>query len=337
MRIPFLTLLLLLACDPITYQPPPITTTTIQPIETRPPRVDEVLTDLYNVTGCTAFGAALLNEGELTSLIYHGMARGCDVYRVGAQTDGWCGTGVDYLEDACGPPVGTREWRENLERLLDVSARIPGVYIQLIPTFTHKQDPGGLDRAMRIIEQVIAIVKAGGFKHIVWEAVNEYVHPISRYSTRDVAAMLVRLRKTGLPVGADEPGSRRSRIWEAEYSPELLLLVDYIALHPPRNEIRDGECTSIRPSFNQLRDVVMAYNLPVWIDEPTCALSDAMKSRYGIGDLRGHYALCGGGSEQDRRAYIRAYADDVRNAGAVWFTHTLWGFECRYLDWLPNY
>lgn len=326
-------------CDSAAGPSPTTTTTTIQELEpTKPPRVD-VRPDLYGIRGCTAFGAAALTESGLLAFIHHVKAEGCDIIRVGAQTDGWANTSALYLQASVGPPVLSAAWKENLKRLLDVTSRIDGISLQLIPTFTHKHE--GFQRCMEITREVVAIQQAGSeddptpYRHIVWEAMNEYKHPLSRVSRDQVAKLLGYLKsETGLPVGTDSSGGHGAK-WIGEYRPELLPLVDYVAFHPPRNDMHDGKCTSIRPDYWQLLKTIHSYGKPVWIDEPTCYISDDSKDLYGI-SWSGHYALCGGGTEAARQKFIKDYMWDVEHAGGVWFTHATWLFECRRLGWLPN-
>lgn len=356
-RLLLAVVLVLIACDkanisgPGPTSPPPIDDPDPGPDpdpEPRPPRVDQPV-DLWDVEGVTAFGAALLSEAELTALVYHAQLYGKNMLRVGAQTDGWCGTGQavfgvygqDLLGDACDPmaTVGSEKWRENLFRLMDVTART-GISLQLIPTFTHKNL--SFDRNMQITRLVVAVQQAGSpddprpYEHIVWEAVNEVIHPITSDSLRGNVVELLRYLKqaTGLPVGTDHPGeySPSEDRWRGNYPADWLPWVDYVAFHPPRYR----ECRDVRPDFWELRRAVRNYSRPVWIDEPTAFISDMYKSIYGVGDRNGHYALCGGGTEEARKRYISNYRWDVLNAGAMWTTHSAWGFECRAPGWLPQ-
>lgn len=311
--------------------PPPPTTTTTTSIQ---PRVDRRV-DLRKVRGVTAFGATLLSEDELVAFAEHIQARGYNTMRVGAQTDGWCDNGVSYLP--CGPKFGSEEWEQNLRRLLDVTSRREGIWIQLIPTFTHKED--GYEACARITERVIEIVQTGTrddptpFRHIVWEAVNEYVHPISQLEHRHVKRLLRRLRETGLPVGTDRSGGREQP-WEGYYPEDLIPLVDYIAFHPPRYDWAGGECVSKLPGPNRLRRVISRYDKPVWMDETVKYVSDEMMDHYGI-ERGGGYVKCALPTEGDRRHIIRQFRADVEAAGGVWFTHAAWLFECKTLGWLP--
>lgn len=319
---------------------PPTTTTVPDPGPIRPPRVDAPV-DLWDVEGVTAFGAALLSEPELVGFVHYIQSLGKNVLRVGAQTDGWCGgDGSGPAGASCGPPFGSEEWRENLTRLMDVTARIPGIWLQLIPTFTHKNE--SFQRNMEITKAVIKIQQAGSpedsrpYEHIVWEAVNEVIHPITSGSLRGNIVKLLRDLKslTGLPVGTDHPGeySWTDDKWRGNYPDDWLPWVDYVAFHPPRYD----ECRDIRPDVWQLRRAVRNYARPVWIDEPTAYLSDQSKALYGIDDRDGHYAHCGGKTEGRRRQYISAYRGDVLFAGGIWFTHAAWLFECRAAGWLPS-
>lgn len=332
-----LILVLALSCDGNNFAPSPINThtTATTTIPVRPPRVDQQ-PDLYSVRGVTAFGAPLLSEPELLAYINHVQASAVNMLRAGAQTDGdgWCGSSRLYLDESCGPAPGTVEWRQNLTRFLDVTSRVPGLSVQLIPTFTHKGD--GYQRCAEIMEMVIEIQRAGSeddprpYEHVVWEAVNEWRHPLSKFTVHQVTRLLQRLRETGQPVGVDFDGGE-AEPWEGYYPTEHLPYIDYIAFHPPRHD----DCEPIRPSRSRLRKVISSFGLPVWIEEPTAYLSDESKTLYGIGDRNGHYAACGGRSDGYRRRLTQEYADDVVAAGGVWFTHHA-NFKCDRLGWLPN-
>jgi hypothetical protein len=198
---------------------------------------------------------------------------------------------------------------------------------------------------MKITKKVVEFQQAGSeddptpYRHIVWEAWNEIKHPITHSSNREfsnIKQMLSYLRNTtGLPVGTDYDVSGERRDWVGEYPRALLPYVDYVAFHPPRNHISGGRnCEDIRPNYWRLRKTVGRYGKPVWIDEPSCFISDDSKARYNI-DFNGNYPFCGQKTEQARRKYISDYMWDVEHAGAIWFTHASWLFECRYLGWLP--
>lgn len=328
---------LLLSCDG-TFTPSSVNTTstsTSTSVPARPPRVDQ-RPDLWNIRGVTAFGAPLLEKPELLSFIHHVQNYGVNILRAGAQTDGWCGHRQIYLDECCGPELGTEAWRENLVRFLDVTSRIPGLYVQLIPTFTHKQN--GYQQCLWITEQVIAIQQAGSeddprpYEHVVWEAVNEPNHPISRLTMRQVVRLLELLRETELAVGVDSGGGD-AHPWEGHYPPEFLPYVDYIAFHPPRHV---NGCTPARPGLARLRKVIGSYGLPVWLDETTGYISDESKALYGIGDQNGHYAACGGKTEKYRKRLTQEYMEDTEAAGGIWFTHAPWLFKCDRLGWLPS-
>jgi len=331
-----ISLLLTLSCgdnNPVSYTPP-INTTTIlpDPEPTKPPRVDQQ-PDLYSVRGVTAFGMAKLSEDGLLSYINHCASSGVDIFRVGFWTDGWAG-GKSYIDEAAGPPAGSPESIENVRRLLDITSRIPNVYIQAIPTFTHKQH--GFARCQELVELSIQLVEEHDYKHVVWETFNEYRHPISTVSLSQVVQLTRRLGQTGMPVGTDFGGGR-DQPWEGYYPPELKPHVDYIAFHPPRNDYNYNtkKCTPLRPSFNRLRKVINSFGKPVWIDEPECYVSDESIGLYGIG-RGGLFTNCGGGTETYRRRLQTEYMNDVERAGGIWFQHYVAGFSCDRLGWLPN-
>lgn len=364
-RILGLSLLALWGCNGTPPPPPPTTTTTVS-TTTVHPRHDSPA-DLRNIRGVTAFGASLLSEEELIDFIEYLKASGYNTMRVGAQTDGWCSmqTRAAWMEDlgmmpeqpllreramraaesylVCGPKFGSEEWEANLRRLLEVSSRYEGVWVQLIPTFTHKQDTGGLAHFMEMTERVIAIVESGTpgdptpLRNVVYEAANEYVHPISNITHEMVKALLVRLRETGLPVGTDRSGGRQWP-WEGYYPEDLLPLVDYVAFHPPRNRWENGDCVDELPGDDRLRAVVRKYaQKPVWFDETIAWISDAEKARFGIAGGRdgGHYSCCGLRSEGRRRKVIAGFKAAVEEHNIIWFAHATWLFACKPLGWLP--
>lgn len=321
---------LLLSCNgPPPPPPPPPPTTTTVPVQ--PPRVDR-LCPLDEITGLTSFGMTLLDEEQIIAHVEHATASGHDTFRVGAWLDGWCPMDVSYLP--CGPEYRSEEADENLRRLLDITSRIPDIWIQLIPTFTHKQDSGGLPHFMAMTERVIAIQQAGSpddptpYRHVVWEAGNEVVHPISKIKHRHVKALLRRLSETGLPVGVDYA-------WREGYPKDILPLVDYVAFHTPRFDWSDGVCTSELPGRNRMRKRIGQFDKPVWVDETVKFVSDYSKEHYGIG-RGGGYADCAGRSENRRKRTVTDFKSDVEFAGAQWFSHPTWGFECVRPGWLPQ-
>lgn len=319
----------LVACNDSVVGPDitvPNPTTTSAP----PSRFDQQ-PDLYAIRGVTAFGAAQLSESQLISFINHVQGYGVNTLRVGASTNGWCSSPRSFIQDCCGPAPGSPEWTENLERLLRVTARFPNIYVQLIPTFTHKQH--GAAKCWEVLEATVAIQQEHSYQHVIWETVNEWKHPISKLSLGDVVNMTRRLRETGQPVGCDYGGGRDDP-WQGEYPGQLLPYVDYVAFHPPRNTYRSS-CEKGRPGASRLRKVISSYAKPVWIDEPECYISDVSKIAFNIGPS-GLYSECGLQTEQQRQWSTLSYMRDVERAGGIWFTHAVWLFACDRLGWLPS-
>ena len=206
----------------------------------------------------------------------------------------------------------------------------------LLP-FTHKNN---LRKAWEVLEMTVAIQQAGSpddprpYMHVIWDTVNEWKHPISVLTMGDVISMTRRLQETGLPVGVDYGGGREDP-WEGYYPPEILPYVDYISFHPPRNHWENGKCEFRRPSRARLRKVISSYSKPVFIEEPECYVSNSNKAYYDIG-RGGLFVNCGGGTDRVRQRGTQEYMDDTEAGGGVWVTHTVDGFLCTELGFLPR-
>lgn len=309
--------------DPPPIDPPP------PPVP--PPRVDRPW-DKGATRGVTAFALALRDRAYIRDFLSYVHGYGYTVVRVGAQTDGWGPMGVPFLPG--GPEPGTKEWRGNLDRMLDETARRPNTWVQLIPTFTHKQI-GDIAHWRSLCRMVIEVVKGGGYRHVFWEAANEAIHPISHMNGESVDILLRLLKdETGLPVGADHHGDRRNK--QLVYPYMWRGSVDYIAFHPPRNP---------DPSASTYKDAYEAYagQFHILYDETTCWASDAEIGLYGLkGD--GNIALCGRGTEEERKDEIRRQKTKILlpnrgrfGARSKFFFHAIWLIECKGFGWIPKH
>lgn len=286
-----------------------------------PPRVDRPI-DWGAAAGATSFSLVLRDTEWQKDFLYYAHEHNITVYRAGAQVAGdWCGNDVGYLP--CGPAHATPEADANLVRLLEVTARIPNTWLQLIPTFTYKSHDEGTQQANiayfnSMFDHVNAIVEAGGYRHIIYELFNEVVHPLSQHiKDEDVREMLLHARaRTDLPVGTDFHGEFRGEDpWPARYPFVWRDLVAYIAFHPRRNP---------EPTYEHMRTAQERwdYRKPVWCDETVCWASDDEIGRY---DLRGKgtIALMGRGTEGERWDVVRRHLRDIRRNGWVPFLHTI--------------
>lgn len=286
-----------------------------------PPRVDRAV-DWGAVKGATAFSLALRDVEWQKDFLYHAHEHNITTFRVGAQTAyDWCHNDVGYLP--CGPPHGSVEADANLIRLLEVTARIPDTWVQLIPTFTYKSHDEGSQQANityfnRMFDHCNSLVKQGNYKHVVYELFNEVVHPLSSHiKDEDVRAMLLHARaNTDLPVGVDFHGEFQGEAsWPARYPFVWRGVVDYIAFHPRRNPEPPLKVMLIAQER-------WDYRKPVWCDETVCWASDDEIMRFGLAG-KGTIALMGRGTEAERWEAVRKHLADIREVGWTPFLHTI--------------
>lgn len=343
-----------------------------------PPRVDRTI-DWNLAAGGTSFSLALRDAKFIDEWARWHRDHGWPVLRVGAQTSyDWCNAAVGYLP--CGPEHGTDEWRANLVRLLDVTARRENVWLQLIPTFTYKSHNAGSQAAniayfSAMFDRVNRIVLEGGYKHVIWEAFNEVVHPLSQHiKDEDVLAILEHMKEnTYLPVGTDYHGglqsvdvqmferslelsfsqgemtferrfaladrlyqrAMREMEWRGRYPYIWRDVVDYIAFHT----IRNPEPTLERMQEAQAK---FKYNKPVLIDETVSWASQENIDRYGLAG-KGTIAMEGRGTEDERMWQCVSHLKDIHNvknqSGLRWrpFFHSIWQIESAEMGRIPTY
>jgi hypothetical protein len=247
----------------------------------------------------------------------------------------------------CGPAHGTPRWEDNLRRMLDTTARIHNVWVQLIPTFTYKshnecnqaewrRDQEGCQAKNikyfnRMFDRVNHIVATGGYQHVVWEVFNEVVHPLSQHiKDEDVREMFIHIRdRTAFPVGTDYHGGGQGEDWRGRYPYIWRDVSDYLAFHPPRNP---------EPSYAIMEDTRDKYNYkkPVWADETVCWASQKNVDKYHLKG-KGTIAMNGHGNGGERMAQVVAHLRDIHRLGWVPFFHSIWGIECTELGRLPTW
>jgi len=288
--------------------------------------------------GVSAFALAMRDKEYIRDFVDYVQSYGYTCLRVGAQTDGWRPFGKPWLP--AGPDIYTPEWRKNLETLLEVTALRKNTWVQLIPTFTHKQ-LGGFQYLHTLCSRVVDIVMAGGYKHVFWEVMNEFKHPLTWDTLGDTDIHdLGRMIKdrTGQPVSSDHAGKLSqidgTQVWKGYY-PNAWQEFDYYAFHPPRNPGATSE------EFKQA--VARWHPKYVLFDETVCYASAKQVKDY---DLQGHgtIALYGRGTEDDRKQVIRDEKAKVKASGwhGKWFYHSIWGIECKGAlgtpdTWIPEY
>lgn len=312
--------------------------------EPAPKRVDR-RPPLRNVHTFTFFGATLWYDAELgfetleafnaqpiVQAVRYAMEHGLNFGRIGAQTDGWCDNGVWYLP--CGPMIYSEEWEENMKGMLELTSRIRGFYIQLIPTFTHK---GDLDKSqlMELTRRVVKIAQRGGkdgrpYEHIVWEAFNEFVHPSTRSKGNlrpdvlwDVMELLPHPKGTDLPDNHKDGDEWRGDKGTDETGP-ILRISHYAAWHPSRNP---------EPTVRAYSETMAKTALPVLFDETVSWVSPAEAAMVNL--RRGLYTK---GTPEEMRRQVNRQQQALCDAGASCSFHFLGGFcyESFNWQWMPR-
>ena len=324
-----------------------------------PPRVDRAI-DWHMGGGVTSFSLALRDVTFVKEYTYHVQRKGWTILRVGAQTShDWCRPRslrplIRNLNDLkimnndvlwalasggylpCGPAHGTPEADANLIRMLEVTARIHNMWVQLIPTGTYKSHDEGSQAANieyfnAMFDHVNDIVKAGDYKHVVYSIMNEPDHPLSQHlKDEDIRAMLQHAQAmTDLPVGVDYHGGRSDDVWKGRYPYQWRTVSDYLIFHTPRNP---------EPSFAVMKDAQNKFNYTkrVWVDETVCWASQASIDKYYLAG-KGTIAMNGHGTADQRMYQVVGHLRDIKRVGWVPFFHSIWGIECVELGKLPNY
>lgn len=343
-----------------------------------PPRSDRPV-DMGAVRGVTSFSMVVRSSQYQVGFWQWIHQHGWNTGRIGAQVEGdWCDEndrdGVDSDGDGedndgdylpCGPRHGSPEWETDLIRMLEVSARIPDTWIQLIPTFTRKSDNPGRyrndmsepekERAGRInmdhfnamFDRVNAIVQAGDYKHIAWDQMNEPVHPLSQHiKDEHTAEMLLHIQaNSDLPLGVDYHGGVERESFHAYTLEEMDLAmpeavgewlgrypfawrdkVDYIAFHTPRNP---------EPSLERMRWVDDRWGYTrnnfygvekIWLDETVAYAGDAIIEKYNLRG-RGTIVLRGYGTEELRIQQVARHLRNGHMLGWVVFYHSVEGIQ----------
>lgn len=255
------------------------------------------------------------------------MAKGFNTGRIGAQTDGWCDNSAFYLP--CGPAVYSEEWETNLKGMLELTSRIPGFYVQLIPTFTHKGDSCGKKCLVELTKRVVKIVQKKGYKHIVWEAFNEFWHPSTRggnnLNSGTLSAVMDALPR---PRGTDFPDNgKEGDEWRGNPKDSIgrtaKNMMDYMAFHPSRNP---------EPTVRAYLESMNSFSRTVLFDETVSWISIAEQ-----GMVNKNSALFTHGTETQMRKQVTDQQHNLCNAGATCSYHALWLFSYdERIDWAPQ-
>jgi hypothetical protein len=247
------------------------------------------------------------------------LAHGYNTLRVGSETADWNWKGIPgYLPQ--GPPIESQEAKDNLKRLLKVTATYPNLWMQLISSFTIKESSM---KRQKNWAQFVAN-KSRGYKHVFLSAVNE-PHQ-SSFSYGEVIELLKILRTSGRPVGVDYQAENGR--WR--YPREIMGHVDYIDVHPRRNPDL---------SLDEIRHVVSLNGLVLFSETTSYASDQNIISWPRLGNHSNIY-LDGHGTEQDRQRAARQYMERFRPVRrAKWFFHSIdlirYGSAWAGDFWLP--
>jgi hypothetical protein len=218
-----------------------------------------------------------------------------------------------------GPPIESPEARENVKKLLRVTAAYPNLWIQLISSFTIKE--GSFARQKNWARFVAS--KSQGYKHVFVSAMNE-PHQ-SSYTHGEIIELLKILKTSGRPVGVDyqaEPGHWR-------YPSDVARYCDYLDMHPRRNPDL---------SLDELRHVAGLNGLVLLSETTSYASEENIRHWPRLGNHSNIY-LDGHGTEEDRKRAARQYMERVRQVQRLrWFFHSIDLIRCETLDfWMPRW
>ncbi len=230
-------------CDSPTSPPvePPTTTTTVEP--TKPPRVDAEFT-WDGMAGFSLFAGLRLTEEEIHIAYNQAFAAGRNTARVCAETEFW-------PDNALLPRV-PRDL-DNLNRFLDVVARIQGAQVLLMNNCTLKHGDGisGMDQTVWNFAVTKTVVgwkcsddyqtcyprdeAVEPYRNVAIEVVNEPWHWKHYYYHKDgeVRALLRNARNAaeGHQVGADDHFCAHTD----SYRHYLSGHIDFASFHPCRD------------------------------------------------------------------------------------------------------
>lgn len=309
-----------------------------------PPRVDAP-PDPTRILGITAFALPLHSWEYITEVANYVRSKGLNTLRVGFETWRWDGSlgrrlafteGVDhgaydigkvmaahgYLPR--GPKFDSEENLRNVRRMLEATARVPGIWVELIPVFTIK----GLDypdtpemrrEAVRLAAQLVV---EGGFEHVFFSYANEWRRSGGvgeKIEREEVIWGLEELRKTGRLVTTDCPGTPRDEVWFPDYERDFLPYVDMVAFHPRRNPEPDLWHLGLGYSRYVVRDEKLAclYN------ETTSFATDAELELYP--HLKGSFLVANEGRppESLRKEIIVEYMKRIESSGCKPYFHCI--------------
>lgn len=256
--------------------------------------------DLRNLVGVTSFALALRSVDYIRAYIEYVQSYGYNTVIVGSETGGW--TKKDHPSWLPqGPKINTKAARKNVKKLLRVAAEYPNLWVQLIVGFTERDDHRATIRWAKFCAKA-----AEPYRNVFLRAMNEPY--MSNWTTKELIELIDILKKSGRPVGVDQPAEGGYY----KYNRELAAHVDYLDMHPKRN-----------PDLNR-RELQNIARLNGWVflSETTCYLSNENAKRWP--SLRGNSLLYlnGNAREKAQRRVVIAYMKRVKRTHKI-----LWGYH----------
>ncbi|UCD56785.1 MAG: hypothetical protein JSV16_13315 [Candidatus Hydrogenedentota bacterium] len=313
--------LLLFACptDDCQSSPAGPTTTTVSTTSTtsvpvKLPRADRA-PDIASIRIYSAFALPLRDEATITAIVMNARSHGFDTPRVCLELEGW--PDERYLPR--GPNIETKAAIENVERVFDVTARIPNTYVLAVPVCTIKENGRSYEKIKWWTRKVAEIVAREDYRHVIWEAVNEHYHPNSSLKNeRKVIPLIETLQRiTGLPAGTDDSVVRGNVI----YNPGLRHHVDFLSVHPWRNP---------DPSGKDIERIVERNGGQVVLSETTSYVTPEQMELY--------FPNGSGLVTSDKEQILRYGRRCKRQPGCVWSFHSVDGLKCEGpFAWMPQW
>lgn len=312
--------------------------------------------DLQRVVGITAFALALHPRDYITKVCEYIKTKGYNTLRVGFETWRWDGvltfdalaeegeihfdtprsrdgydigktlSALGYLPK--GPKFDSEENLSNVRRMLDATARVEGIWVELIPVFTIKglgRNPDTPEMRRTAVRLAKQIVTEGDFKHVFFSYANEYKRSGSRgvekITKGEVIHGLQKLSETGRLVTTDCFGTfeEEDHRWDASYERDFLPFVDAVAFHPRRNP----EPTRWDLRLCMSRYVEREGKLACLFNETVSYASDAELKQFPW--LKGSFLISNSGRppQSKRRQIVTDYMGRVRKVGGIWYYHCI--------------
>lgn len=284
----------------------------------------ETEVDFNQVTGLSGFALALRDESYIHGYINKSLEEGYNAVRILGKTDGWSRKQIGWMQLLQrwlppGPPMGGGA-EQNLKRVLKVAAQYPNLWVEVVACATERDNHEECKLWSRKVANICE-----GYKNVFINAMNE--PQMSNWTNRELNELMKILRKSGRPVGIDQPCEPGHWKFDRE------LRVDWQGMHPWRNR-RENHPTLTKA---ELRNVI-ALNGLVLFNETNCYVSDWEADTWNLrnNDL---FYLNGNGTEKQRQ---RAAIQDMEMYRSVrdakWYFHSIATIMCESLDfWLPKW